>query len=651
MSATITDVPPETASKSGTVFGDVGFTPSFHALTKQKSPTTLKWENICLTINGRTILDNITGSVSNGQVCALLGPSGAGKSSLLNILSGRIAPSKKKKVMSGNMLVNNQVVSPFKFRKHVAYVMQDDALFATATAREALEFSAKLRLPSSVSNQERTQLIDELIVSLGIEHVQHTYCGSALVRGLSGGEKKRVAIGVELVTNPKILFLDEPTSGLDSYSSWKVVCILSALAKSGCACLCTIHQPSSEIFNVFDKVMLLARGKVLYNGSVTSLPAVLEQQGFTLPPLTNPADYVMMLAQTLEAAELPQYNEETGVGVQVLEPVNLAKAADDKALAAHISVQQDDEYTIQAREGSSILELADNDDGFSAERTSTWGLQIYLLAIREMKNVRRDTKALGARIGITIFLNLLFGSIFFRAADTSRTDYLLGSHFGALVNMFIAGLFSAAQPPLLTFPQERIVFLREYSTGTYSSSPYFLSKVVVELPVYFLVSCIIIAISYPMIGFNGSAIMLLVEVFFIQIVSASYAFVMGAAAHDAKQAQEVVPLVFVPQLLFAGLFIKISQIPSWLQWVQYLCSLKYAMNLASITEFDGNNCKVDGNSTLSSIRIADCHSLLVYNDVNPNLLWLYVLLMLAIFVCFRVASLAILVWRARNFTT
>lgn len=166
--------------------------------------------------------------------------------------------------MTGTLTANGEKVKPTAFRRNVAYVTQEDALFPTATAREALEFSAKLRLPKNTTKAERETLVNDMINSLGLKRCENTMVGSELIRGCSGGERKRVAIGVELVSNPTCLFLDEPTSGLDSWSALNVVQILRAISATGCTTICSIHQPSSEVFNSFDSLVLLGQGNVVF---------------------------------------------------------------------------------------------------------------------------------------------------------------------------------------------------------------------------------------------------------------------------------------------------------------------------------------------------------------------------------------------------
>lgn len=599
---------------------ELEFTPNFTNLRKENSGVNLEFNDIRFSVGKREILKGISGEVKRNEVCALLGPSGAGKSSLLNILAGRIASSKKKKI-EGNVKINGSIINPQEFRKNVSYVLQEDSLFATATAREAFEFSAALRLPRGTSKNDRKVIVDELLKSLGLSHVENTMCGSTMVRGLSGGEKKRVSIGVELVTNPQLLFLDEPTSGLDSYSAFQVISILKALSEAGCAVLCTIHQPSSEIFQRFDKCITLANGKIMYSGSVVKLPENLSSIGFTMPSLTNPADYVMLLAQTKSEEEMPQFIEDFG---------KFNKTTNNNE--------------------SSTFNLPE-EVAFVADKKVDKFTQLKYLSIREFKNLKRDKGALIGRFVITTLLNLLFGWIFFGAGNYNKPDYDFGAHFGALTNILISALFGAAQPPLLTFPLDRVVFLREYSTGSYSSIPYILSKLMVDIPLYFVVSVLIMVVMYWMIGFSGSFVLLVLVIFLVQIVSASYAYLIGALVSDVKAAQEFAPIVLVPQLLFLGFFININLIPESIRWVQYLCSLKYGMNLALLVEFGGNMCYQGVNETMKEIHLETCETNLDRNNTHSDMVWFYILILVAIFVVFRGGSLIALIFRARNFSS
>ena len=197
-----------------------------------------------------------------GQFLAIIGASGAGKTTLLNFLSGReISQNLEKR---GKILVNGQSSQLVRnFSSLSAYVQQDDILFQTMTVKECLEFAAKLKLPGTLPM--KMARVKKLIADLKLTKCQNTRIGGPLVKGVSGGERKRTSIGVELITDPSLIFLDEPTTGLDSFTATNVMEILGDLArKDGRTVVSTIHQPNSDIFEMFDRLMLLARGKIIY---------------------------------------------------------------------------------------------------------------------------------------------------------------------------------------------------------------------------------------------------------------------------------------------------------------------------------------------------------------------------------------------------
>ncbi len=235
---------------------------------------------------------------------------------------------------------------------------------------------------------------------------------------LGGIDCRRTSIGVELITKPSILFLDEPTSGLDSYAAYTVVNILKDLATSGCTILCTIHQPSSEVFHLFDRVLLLSDGRTFYDGPVHSLSPRLDALGLSVPKETNPADHIMLLMQTFDkeklAAICDSCEERTrGVDFHAVPP----EAA---AAAAHL------------------------EGGLVRRQAGMW-TQFVVLAVRDAQSVFRDRGTLRARFGVTIALNLLFGLLFLGIGDTSSPTYSIMSHFGALVMIGVSGMMGAAQ--------------------------------------------------------------------------------------------------------------------------------------------------------------------------------------------------------------
>ena len=225
-----------------------------------------------------------------------MGASGAGKTSLLNIISDRITP-KPGDVLTGSRVINDTLeVTDDNFGKISGYVMQDDILYSYFTPREALEFAANMKL-NHKTPEERQVLIDDLIEQLGLRNAQHTQIGSVQRKTISGGERKRTAIGVELITDPSLILLDEPTSGLDSFKAVQIVKLLKSLARRGKTIISTIHQPSSESFLEFDRLLLMSDGYCVYQGEAKQSAKYFRNMGFRMPKFSNPADtYMRILA-------------------------------------------------------------------------------------------------------------------------------------------------------------------------------------------------------------------------------------------------------------------------------------------------------------------------------------------------------------------
>lgn len=235
------------------------------------------------------------GEAPKREITAIMGPSGSGKTSLLNILAGRLQ-TKGALTIKSDIRMDNDMVDPtsIKIRKKIAFVAQDDSLCITSTPRECIKFSAKLRLPRGTSEEQLDALTVRMLSELGLMNCADTFVGGALLKGISGGERKRTSVGVELVVRPSLVFLDEPTSGLDSYSAEQVVKLLKKVAKAGTGVLFTIHQPSSLIFSTFDHLILLNSGQIMYQGSTEGVYSYFEQRGQPVPEHYNPSDWIMV---------------------------------------------------------------------------------------------------------------------------------------------------------------------------------------------------------------------------------------------------------------------------------------------------------------------------------------------------------------------
>jgi ABC-type multidrug transport system ATPase subunit len=238
----------------------------------------------------RTILKGVTGEARPGELLAVLGPSGSGKSTLLSILGGRLPSRYTGTVLAGGRAPCRSV------QRRTGFVAQDDVLHPHLTVRETLAFCAMLRLPRSAPAAAKAAAAEAVIAELGLAACADTVVGNAFVRGVSGGERKRVSIGHELLVNPSLLVLDEPTSGLDSTAAARLVATLAAVARKGRTVVASVHQPSTRVYRMFDAVLLLAEGSCLYYGAGRDAMDYFASVGFAPGFHVNPADFMLDLA-------------------------------------------------------------------------------------------------------------------------------------------------------------------------------------------------------------------------------------------------------------------------------------------------------------------------------------------------------------------
>lgn len=585
----------------------------------------LSWREVSMTLKkgkgeerGKLILDKVWGEVPKGQVTAIMGPSGSGKTSLLNILAGR-ASSNSLLSISSDVRLSNYQVDPtnIQVRKKIAFVAQDDSLQTTATPREAIRFSAKLRNPKSMTDEELELLTDRMLGALGLECCANVLVGGALIKGISGGERKRTSVGVELVTSPALVFLDEPTSGLDSFNAVQLCQLLKKIAEAGSSVLFTIHQPSSEIFNSFDQLILLNGGRVMYQGPVAGIPVYFATRGFANPPNYNPADFIMYVALTQSIEEL------------------------DKA-----GFFPED----QRSHGPALVGSAKDAFGIGADavgdvETPGFSTQTRMLLLREVRNLFRATHALKTRTAMTLMISFFIGFLFFGVAERS-TDWEfinLQSVFGALLMALLANVFSTALPSLVSFPEERPVFLREYSTNHYSVATYFLSRLVIELLITAAQVTVSSVITYFLVGFNAHYGIFWAGIYLMACASTALGVLIGSSVKNPSVAVEFLPLVFMPQILFSGFFVPANLMPDWLAWIRFICPLTYGVRIVVAAEFD-DSCEVPlGNVTNF------CDKFLENVGADVDDYWWNFLVLAGLFVFLRLLALFVLKRKAAHF--
>jgi len=264
----------------------------FRGMHPKTSPIDIQFHNLSVTLNGggRCVLEDVTGEFKEGNMAAIMGPSGAGKTTFMNALCGKAYYG----TTEGEVQINGKVSSIAEIKQLRGFVPQDDIVHEHLTVREQLYYSARLRNSEKTSLREIDLIVEDVLHVMQLLDVQHSIVGSVENRGISGGQRKRVNIGLELAARPTVLMLDEPTSGLDATTAQSIIQSLKHLTTIGMTVIMVIHQPRYSLFTLFDEVLLLGvGGHTVYQGSSQGVLPYFQGIGFQMPEHENPADWFM----------------------------------------------------------------------------------------------------------------------------------------------------------------------------------------------------------------------------------------------------------------------------------------------------------------------------------------------------------------------
>lgn len=509
----------------------------------------LTWKNLTCEVQGRKLLNNISGSIQ-GKLMAIMGPSGAGKTTLLNTLALR----NKSGNITGDITLNGHKMCKNIVKRYTGYVMQDDLFFENLTVRENLTFAAKLRLPVIMTSEEKERRVEEVITILGLRKCAETIVGGHEKRGISGGERKRLSVGVEMLCNPSLLFLDEPTSGLDSSTAWSIINVLKENTKN-CTAICTIHQPSTKIFELFDYLMILAGGNIVYFGSAKDAVDYYNANNFPCPPLSNPADHF------LDVISSDPSNPDQIVKAQ--------KNAEDLIKYYQKENNMQDTENSESEDESFDLSLPKPDERAGFLR------QFYHIYRRSATNYFRQHKFILTQLIQSISLAILIGLVFLDLPlDQSGITRRFSACFFIAINQGVFAVYAV----ITSFPLERSIILRERASGTYTTLPYFIAKSFAELPIQILFPSIFTLICYFMIGFQRdfyayAHFWILVELG--NMCAISLGFAISAASPTVGFATVFTPLLLEIWRLFGGFFSQPTALPGYLFWIQCLSFITY----------------------------------------------------------------------------
>ncbi|XAR50968.1 hypothetical protein NMG60_11005446 [Bertholletia excelsa] len=547
--------------------------------------------------NTKTLLKSISGEAKEGEILAVLGASGSGKSTLIDALADRIS----KDSLQGTVTLNGEVL-PSKLLKIIsAYVMQDDLLFPMLTVEETLMFAAEFRLPRTMSAPKKRARVQALIDQLGLQNAARTVIGDEGHRGVSGGERRRVSIGIDIVHDPIILFLDEPTSGLDSTSAFMVVKVLQRIAQSGSIVIMSIHQPSNRILNLLDRMIFLSRGQTVFSGSPATLSDFFSEFGQPIPEKENRIEFALDLIRELEVSpngnkSLVEFNKSWVIRKNLNQSTHSGTNRSLKeAISASIS-------------RGKLVSGATNVDSNLSSSVPTFAnppwIEVIVIAKRTMLNSIRMPELFGVRFAAVLVTAFILATVFWQL-DTSPKGVQERIGFFA---MAVTTTFFICAEAMPSFIMERFIFLRETAYNAYRRSSYVISHSITSIPSILVLSLAFTAVTFWAVGLAGSNAGFLS--FFLITVAAFWAgssfvtFLSGFVSHY------VIGFIIVIStlanfLLFSGFFITRDRIPKYWIWFHYISLIKYPYQAALQSEFhDHDKCFMRGVQVFDNSPLA-----------------------------------------------
>ncbi|EYU23735.1 hypothetical protein MIMGU_mgv1a027025mg [Erythranthe guttata] len=523
----------------------------------------------------RQVLRDVSLTAKPFEILAIVGPSGAGKSSLLEILAGKLTPQ------SASVYVNQKPLDKPRFKKLSGYVTQKDTLFPLLTVEETLKFSAKLRL--NLPEPDLSSRVKSLMYELGLSHVAAVRVGDDRVRGISGGERRRVSIGVEAIHDPKILILDEPTSGLDSSSALQIVDMLKSMAETrGRTVVLSIHQPGFRIVKQFNSVLLLANGVVLHHGSIELLTVNLMLMGLHLPLHVNPVEFAIESIETMN-----HHHQITTMPSNKITPP--PPAVEGTTRTGRFTLQQLFQQSKVIDEESLPFDVGiDVPRGYANSRF----FETMILTHRFGKNIYRTKELFACRTISMLLSGVVLGSIFYNLKDN-----LIGAEERVGLFAFILTfLLSSTTEALPIFLQEKEILMKETSSGSYRVSSYAIANGLVYLPFLLILAILFSVPVYWLVGLNGSFTAFahfLALIWLILYTANSVVVCFSALVPNFIIGNSVISAVMGSFFLFSGYFVSKNGIPKYWVFMHYISLFKYPFEGLLINEFSGSKKCLD----------------------------------------------------------
>ena len=586
------------------------FSRSFQMAGLPFTPVSLAWRDInyyVTIVSGKgkkktkvekQLLRGINGFSQPGTLTALMGSSGAGKTTLMDVIAGRKTVGR----ITGDILVNGRPKETKSFNRLTGYVEQADIHMGQTTVKEALEFSAHIRLPKSISQSQRDAWVAEVMALVGLTNIADRVIGDAATPGLAPGQLKLVTIGVELVANPSVLFLDEPTSGLDAPSAFRIMTAVKRISHTGRSVLCTIHQPSSELFFMFDRLLLLRSG-----GEEVFFSDIGHQGEALVDYFEHRSAHVVKHPPRLPLGQNPANWMLDVIGAGVHSDEGGAIAALDYEAADWHQLWKTSE--LQKRVYTELEQVAAPENaGVDAAQIAIeqpyigWWQRYLLVQQRYFVMHWRNAPVNLSRCVLMLAVGILFGLIY---RDVDKTSYSGVQAFLAVIFLglgFPAAIASASALPSLF--RQRAVYYRESTINMYDYWTYSLAITVVETPYIFFTLALFLIPFYFLVGFvnSGTLFFKYYLVLFIQALVFSFMSHIWLALMPSQISSNIVNGLFLSLFfVFGGVFIKPAKIRTGWKWFYYLDPLAKSLIAGALPQF---YCDVDDPNN-DCPRVAD----------------------------------------------
>lgn len=573
------------------------------------------------------VLKDVSFTARSGELLAIMGGSGSGKTSLLDVLACRTSSG----VVTGDIYLNSVVRTKAILDSCSGYVRQDDRLIAFLTVRETLMFVAQLKLPRSFTRTMIEDRVDLVIAELGLTHVACTKVGNDTIRGLSGGERRRVSIGIQLLILPSILFLDEPTSGLDSFTANSIVKTLSRLASKQRTIIMSIHQPRFDIFNTVNSIMVLSKGSVVYNGPAPKMVTYFTNLGYPCPEHTNPCDFYIDLATVDSTSQ-----EQEEITSRVVKTLHDAFKVTEESVAVIDSHRQD---IIDAREikqsTNGVKELTDSPyvkrvtgddtlqnliDAYERQRSCPGlGTQFVILFRRFLRVTIDDYPALLTHLVQALLMSLLLGTVYI---DLKLSQVSIRDWFGVMFMISVMYPYMVILGLIGTCHEERRFLYFELQDRLYHPAAYYFAKVFSDVPFHLIYVLVYIIPLYFMAGLPVDGYICSMFGLFVGVsvfTSRCLAMMSAAILPTYQIASFFSQTLFSLFIMSAGFLINLNNIISGTRWLSILSYLRWGFQALCLIQI--KDLEFECDTTVTSVCVNNGTKALETYSLDTGQLW------------------------------